>query len=196
MGRIDLRVRDLHTGVMSLSSFEGEEAAAAWLSARPRFVEVLGVAALDFPRDVDARLRAALRPLDEEEKKLEQRLEATVAAVAAERKAEELKRTKAAEEAHKIAQATADPNRLMEVHWTYTGVLELTDPTDLRKITDEAREAVLAWVKERDEWVEGRGQVVGDAKVVVWPGPIPDKGGDRVKRGTFIPVTAPAKKET
>jgi hypothetical protein len=44
--------------------------------------------------------------------------------------------------------------------------------------------------------VKDRGQVVGDAKVMVWPGPIPaSDGGERVKRGTFIPVTAAAPPE-
>ena len=52
---------------------------------------------------------------------------------------------------------------------------------------------MLAWVAERNEWVEGRGQVVGEAKVTVWPGTLPKPGADRVQGGSFIPVTAPAK---
>lgn len=64
-----------------------------------------------------------------------------------------------------------------------------------RRPTEDELAAVLAWVRERDEWVEGRGQIVGDAKVTLWPGVVPaaDKG-ERVKRGTFTPVTAPLKK--
>jgi hypothetical protein len=82
----------------------------------------------------------------------------------------------------------------MDVHWRYDTGMKLQDPADPREITAEARDAVMAWIRERDEWVANRGQVVGDAKVTVWPGPIPaSDNGERVKRGSFIPVTAPKK---
>lgn len=194
MTTIDLRVRDLTTGVSSLKSFDSEASAIAWLAARPRLVDVLGVATPGIAPELDARLRAALRPLDADEKAHEAKLDAAVAAVARERQEEEQKRARAAEDAHRAAMRTADPNRLLEVHFTYDKGLEKTDPSDPREISDEVREAVLAWVRERDGWVESRGQVVGDAKVAVWPGPLPKGEEERVKRGTFIPVTGPAKK--
>src|SRR4051812_33889977 len=122
MAKLDLRTRDLHTGVSSLVSLDGEEAAIAWLKARPPFVEVLGVATQGLAAEVDARLRAALRPLDPEERAQEQRLDAAIQAVARERDEEKRKHELAAAEAHKIALRGADPNRLMEVHWTYNGV--------------------------------------------------------------------------
>jgi hypothetical protein len=81
----------------------------------------------------------------------------------------------------------------MDVRYLYNAPLALTDGMDPRPISDEAREAVLAWVAERNEWVEGRGQIVGEAKVTVWPGPIAKAGADRVQGGSFIPVTAPPK---
>jgi hypothetical protein len=191
MGKLDLRVRDLNSGVSSLISFDSEEAATAWLVARPRFIEVLGVATLGLDNEVNNRLKAKLRPLDPEEKFLERRLEAAIDAVAREREEEKMRREREASEAHRVALRSADPNRLMEVHWTFNSEMTLVDLADERKIPDEAREAVLAWVRERDEWVKDRNQVVGDAKVMVWPGPIP-AGEERVKRGTFIPVTAAA----
>ena len=194
MGKLDLRVRDLNSGVSSLVSFDSEEAATAWLVARPKFIEVLGVATLGLDNDANNRLKASLRPLDPEEKALERRLEAAIDAVTREREEEKMRREREASEAHRAALRGADPNRIMEVHWTFNTEMTLVDPADERKIPDEAREAVVAWVRERDEWVKDRNQVVGDAKVMVWPGPVP-KGEERVKRGTFIPVTAAAPKE-
>ena len=68
--------------------------------------------------------------------------------------------------------------------------------TGYRKLgsTEEAKAAVRAWVEERMEWVASRGQTIGEAKVTVYPGPVPAKK-ERVVQGTFIPVTAPAKGE-
>jgi len=189
---IELRVRDLRTGETSIVGFDSEETAASWLAARPRFTDVLGAASLDLPQELVGRLRGLLRPLDEEEKKLEQALDAEASAAARKRNEEQQKKEAAERDAHKAAMKTADPNRPMEVHWMFNRDMEIADPADERKITDEAREAVLAWVAERNEWVRDRNQVVGDAKVTVWPGPIP-KGGERVKGGTFIPITAPPK---
>jgi hypothetical protein len=193
MAKIDLRVRDLNTAVASILVFETEEAAIAWLTTRPRFVEVLGVASVGIEHDVDMRLRAALRPMDADEKALEQKLGSAALAAVRERQEAEVAKTQAAEAAHRAAMKTADPNRVMEVHWTFNAGMSLSDPSDGRAISDEVRDAVMAWIRERDEWVESRGQVVGDAKVTVWPNTVP-KGEERVKRGTFIPVTAPAKK--
>lgn len=194
MGKLDLRVRDLNSGVSSLVAFDSEDAATAWLVARPKFIEVLGVGTLGLDAEVNNRLKASLRPLDPEEKLLERRLEAAIEAVTREREEEKNRREREASEAHRVALRSADPNRLMEVHWTFNRPeMTPTDPADERPISEEVREAVLAWVRERDEWVKDRGQVVGDAKVTVWPGVIPaSDGGERVKRGTFIPVTAAA----
>jgi hypothetical protein len=193
MSPIDLRLRDLNTGDASIQSFATEQAACAWLRARPRFVEVLGVASASIAQDIDARLRAALRPLDADEKAREEELDAAVTQRRHERQGEEQKRAEASELAHKEAIRTADPDREMEVHYTYNGELAPTDPADTRPISLEVKADVLAWVDERNEWVESRNQVVGDAKVTVWPRTIP-KGQDRVQRGTFIPVSAPEKK--
>jgi hypothetical protein len=45
-------------------------------------------------------------------------------------------------------------------------------------------------VAERNEWVAGRGQIVGEANLSVYPAKVPD-GDERVKQGKFFPCTAP-----
>src|SRR4051794_39301429 len=103
MEKLELRVRDLNTGVGSLQAFDTEAAASEWLRARPRFVEVLGIATVGISHEIDMRLRGALRPMDDEEKALEKKLEAQVEAVAEERREEERAKMRVAEAAHKEA---------------------------------------------------------------------------------------------
>lgn len=192
--KLDLQVRDLQKGDRSLKTFESVEEAKAWLAERPKFTEVLGVASHQVPREVSNELRDCCRPLDQEEKLLVDQLDKALEDLARERA--EQRRKKELEEAqrHRAEMADADPNRPMEVRYCFNAEMALTDPADTREITDVAREAVMAWVAERNEWVESRNQVVGDAKVQVWPGPIPEgKGDKRIVMGTFIPVTAPKK---
>ena len=196
MSEIVLRVRDLKTGEEGVVRQPSEEAARAWLAARPRFVDVLGLAPTgEHSVEVSNRLKTAVRALDPDELELEADLDAKRDAEVQARLAEKTKQEQASAAAHRAAMASADPNRVMEVHFRYGEELALTDAADTRPITDEAREAVKAWVAERDEWVAGRGQIVGDAKVRVWPGtPLPAAAkGERVQGGSFIPVTAPEK---
>ncbi len=193
MDKLTLKLQNLTKGETTFKEFDDEESALAYLRARPPMIDVLGVVFEGLSPEQNARLKGAKRPLDAEEQAADKRL-----ADAAERTAEAAralrdKETEAARAAHREALKTADPNRPMEVRYLYNAPLALIDGMDPRPITDEARAAVLAWVAERNEWVEGRGQMVGEAKVTVWPGPIPKKGADRVQGGTFIPVTAPAK---
>lgn len=193
MQKIMLKLQNLRDGVTSYQEFEDEAATLAYLRARPRFVDVLGVVFEGLTPEQNARLKGAKRPLDEDERAAEQKV-AEAAAKAAEAAQEQRERDALqAHEAHREAMKNADPNRAMEVRYLYDKGLALTDPSDGRAITDEAREAVLAWVAERNEWVESRGQIVGEAKVTVWPGTLPKKGADRVQGGTFIPCTAPPK---
>lgn len=194
MPHIDLRVCDLHTGDRTVVSFPSEEAALAWLKDRPRFQQVLGVAMMDLAPEIDARLRAALRPLDAEEQARLTALEAELAAAAQAKAEEAARRDEAAAAAQRAAQAAAPPDRPMEIRYRYDRDLEVVDANDPRPITPEAREAVLAFVAEREEWVRDRGQVVGEAKVTVYPGALPPAAkGERVKSGSFVPVTAPAR---
>src|SRR5690606_14798125 len=96
---------------------------------------------------------------------------------------------RAVAEAQREELANADPNRPLELRYTFRGDITVTTAGDDRAITEAAREAVMAWVAERNEWVESRGQVVGDANLRVYPGPVPE-GAQRIVSGTFIPVTA------
>jgi hypothetical protein len=192
MSKIMLRLEDLRTGDASSREFKDEEATLAFLRERPPFIDVLGVVFEGLTPDQNARLKAAKRPLDDEERAAEGALEAKKAKAAEAVREERDKKAEAAAAAHRESMKNADPNRPMEVRYREGQELALVDQADPRPISDEAREAVLAWVAERSEWVADRGQIVAEAKVVVWPGTLPKPGADRVQGGTFIPVTAPA----
>lgn len=189
VSKLTLRVRDLKTGEEGLAAFEDEGEARAWLSARPPFVEVLGMASSVAPETSKA-LRAVMRALSPEEQRLVMELDQHAERARLSQKLEEERRAQAEAAAHAAAMRDGDPNRPMDIHWTFDHGMRLADAADPRAITDEARAAVLAWVAERNDWVRDRGQVVGEARLVVFPGPVPS-GQERVKEGRFFPVTAP-----
>ncbi|NUQ74703.1 MAG: hypothetical protein HUU21_14205 [Polyangiaceae bacterium] len=196
MLKITLKLENLKSGDASFREFDNEEATLAFLRERPRFTDVLGVVFEGLTPEQNARLKGAMRPLDDEEKAAEEALEKKRAQAAElvaveRRKAEEAQRS-----AHREALKNADPNRPMEIRYLHGKDLSLVDHDDPREIPDEARAAVMAWVAEREEWVADRGQIVAEAKVTVWPGKLPKPTSDRVQGGTFIPVTAPAKPKT
>ncbi len=185
----DLRVRDLQKNLEGTQTFGSVDTAKAWLKDRPQFIEVLGVASSHISKDVGDELKACMRALDEEEKQLMQEL-AKSAEEARRQRAEAMREASLAEaERHRAEMAAADPNRPMDVHYRFDVEMSLVDVADAREITPEAREAVMEWIKERNTWVESRGQVVGAAKVRVWPGPIPEGEDARVLMGNFVPVT-------
>ncbi len=191
--KLDLYIRNLQTGDREQKVFESEQEALEYLKNRPKFAEVLGVASDDVPPELNDQLRAATRPLDEEEKLLDRQRTAALEDEARKRAQKEQKR--AVEEAakHRDEIANADPNRPLEIRYRFNEGLSVADPVDTRAITDEARAAMMAWIEERNSWVASRGNVVGEAKVSVYPGPLPDGVTERVDVGTFIPVTAPKK---
>ncbi|HEY3820093.1 MAG TPA: hypothetical protein VGL81_23170 [Polyangiaceae bacterium] len=192
---IKLRIRNLQTREAGVAAFETDAEAFLWLKDRPRFVEVIGMAGqVSVPMEVQDRLRAAMRPLDDEERIAERETELAL-------EKEDLERDKVAREKEAEMQAkhqaelrAADPERLMEVKWRFNADMALTDPHDPRTITDDARAAILAWIAERNEWVAGRGQTIGECTVKVWPGKLPSKDADRVKEGRFVPVSHEEKK--
>ena len=194
MPKITLKLQDLKTGASSFHEVEDEDAAIAYLKDRPRFTDVLGVVFEGLTREQNARLRAAMRPLDDEEKIAE------AAIAAADRKAKEeaaaLRRLEeeAARAAHRSAMKNADPDRPMELRYQYDIGLSPIDPADTRELSEEARAAIEAWLAERNDWVKDRNQVVADARLQVWPGKLPRPGMDRVQ-GTFVPCAAPAPDE-
>ena len=193
MSKLTLKLKDLLKGGTTVREFDGEEATLAYLRERPRFTDVLGVVFEGLTPEQNARLKSAMRPLDDEERAAEHRLAEAADQAAEAAQAKRRKEEDAARAAHREAMKNADPNRPIDVRYNYDSGVSKVDPEDPRELTEEARAAVLAWVAERNEWVEGRNQVVGEAKLSVWPGPLPKPGADRVQNGSFIPVTAPPK---
>jgi hypothetical protein len=188
---IQLRIRNLQSREVGVVSFETEAEAHLWLKERPPFVDVMGMAGqASIPKEVQDRLKGAMRPLDDDEKLAER--EIALAAEQDDLAREKEARKKEAEEQVKHAEGlkALDPERLMEVRWRFDTGMAPTDANDARPITDEAKEAVLAWVAERNEWVAGRGQTVGECTVKVWPGKMPAGKSERVQEGRFFPVSA------
>ncbi len=189
---IQLKIRDIRTGDAQVAEFESVGDAETWLRERPRFIEVLGP-----PRhgaiapDDEARLREAMRPLDEEERKAQVQQDERSAEVMRKALANEQDRMRKEAEARREANRDADPNRPLAVSFERGKGMHNADPADDREVPEVARKAVLAWVAERDTWVHPRGQYVVNAQVVVWPGPVP--GGnedDRVHAGGQFNVLA------
>lgn len=194
MAKITLKLQDLLTGQTSFHELADEETTIAYLQDRPRFTDVLGVVFEGLTREQNARLKAAMKPLDDEERAAEAKLKVAAQKASEEAEARRMMEEEAAHAAHRAALRGADPNRVMDIRYRYdTGFAHL-DPADAREIPAEARAALEAWIAERNEWVEARGQCVGEAKLQVWPGPLPRAGMDRIQNGSFVPVAAAAKK--
>lgn len=191
MSKITLKLQDLQTGATSFHELDDEEAAIAYLAARPRFTDVLGVVFEGLTREQNDRLRSAMRPLDDEEKLAEGILAEAARKAKEEARAMRLLEEEASRAAHRSAVKNMDPDRVMEMRYRFDTGLAPIDPADTRELCEEARAAIEAWINERNEWVKDRNQVVGDARLTVWPGKLPRPGADRVQ-GTFIPVAAPA----
>lgn len=194
MPKVMLRLRDLEDGEGRSVEHESVDAAVSWLSARPRFVEVLGVVFEGISREENDRMKAAMRPLDDDERALVHKLDE---AAAQEKAARAEQRKKEAEEAAQRLRdeaKKASPTRPMELRYRFDEAeLAKTDQLDDRPISEEAKAAVRAWVAEREEWVAPRGQCIGEAKVTVYPGEVPAKK-ERVVQGTFVPIAAAEKK--
>jgi len=190
--KVDLQTRDLKTGNTSPMTFESVEEALTWLKVRPKYVDVLGIASHHVPPDVSDQLKAAMRPLDDEEKSLDEK-HRKAREGAAEKAAKARAAAEAAAAQKQLADAAkADPNRPLDVRWHHRDGLMVANAADKREISDEVRVAVEAWVAERGTWVASRQQVVGDARLQVWPSEIPeDQGDERILSGSFIPIAAP-----
>lgn len=178
MSKIEFNIRDIKTGEVVCAEFPDLAAAETWLVDRPAFTQVLRIVTTVAP-ETEARLRDAMRPLDDKERAV--MIEAEKATEAD--RAAEIARLQEANDS-----APKDPNRPMTLQWALATGLTVSDASDDREITSTARKAVLAWIAERDTWVEGRGQRVAAASVSVWPGPVP--GGSEAERippgGTFV----------
>jgi hypothetical protein len=193
MPKIMLKLRDLKSGDASVREFDDEAQTIAFLKERPPMIDVEGVVFEGLTPDQNSRLKAAMRPLDVTEKAAEKALDDIAAKKAAEAAAIRAKEDEKARDAHRESLKNADPNRTMEVKYHYSGQVAIVDAEDTREVCEEAKAAIAAWVAERNEWVESRGQIVGEAKLVIWPAALPKPGADRVQSGTFVPCSAPAK---
>ncbi|MGH1347425.1 MAG: hypothetical protein ACRBN8_38050 [Nannocystales bacterium] len=178
MSKIEFNIRDLNTGEVVCAEFPDLATAETWLVDRPAFTQVLRLVTALEPK-TEARLREAMRPLDDQERAVMLKAES---AAEAERMAEVARLQEIQDNTPK------DPDRPMTLQWALESGLSVSDANDDREITDAARKAVLAWIAERDTWVQDRGQRVAAASVSVWPGPIP--GGKEAERippgGTFV----------
>lgn len=191
--KLDLRLRDLKTGETKNEAFDSEEAAKEWCKNRPKFMECLGVASHHVPKPVSDAIRAEYRPLDEEEQKLAEQLDEERKKVMAEQAKKMQQQMQEALLRDQAAEAGADPNRPMELKYTFRQGIGKANPNDPREITPEVLAAVTAWIEERNSWVESRNQCVGDATIRVYPGELPEEGAERVISGRFVPVTAAKK---
>jgi hypothetical protein len=180
MSKLELQIRHMHTGKTEIAELPSLDDALAWLAERPAFVEVTRVRTR-VPESVEARLREAMRPLDEAEKALQRQQDE--AAEAARRA--ELERMQAEAEAE-TASGGGAADREMELRFTRGEGLVLADPGDTREITEAARRAALAWLRERESWVHPRRQHVAAATLRVWPASVPSGNeSDRVLDGEF-----------
>lgn len=182
MALITLNLRDMKSGQRLLAEFETLDSCIDWLEQRPQFMDVLGTVDESLSAEGEQLLKKALRPYDDEENAL---IEA-----ARNKRDLELERAREAEHQQQLnrrAELEAQiknrgPNDAMQVVWRRDGTLLSAEPLDTRPIPGVVREAVEAWVSERDSWVHRRGQRVAEAVLTVWPGDVP-AGDDRVQSG-------------
>ena len=131
---LQLKIRRLQSGETLIAEFESVADAETWLRERPKFVDVLGTVG-GLGESVDKRLRAAMRPFDDDELGLVAQQDAIAA--------ESVRR---AMEEREQELANADPGRLMHVAWDHESGMHNGEAGDTREIPEVVREAVLAWV--------------------------------------------------
>ncbi len=174
MSKLELEIRRVQTGEVAVAEFESSAAAATWLRERPAFIEVRRVVtAID--SELESTLRAAMRPLDDAERQAILALEA--------KQIEQLQAKRAeAEAAMRGDREPGDPDRPMVVRWAKEKGMWLPDDSDDRVIPEHVRQAVLAWIDERNSWVRDRNQHVATAIVTVHPGKVGSES-DRIEPG-------------
>lgn len=187
--KLQLKVRNLESGETLIAELDSVDDALIWLRERPRFVDVLGVLSEHLSQEQHDALRAAMRPLDDEEKALEQKIQREVEAAIDAQMEKERARAQRELAAHVERMKSADPARPMQVLWSRSEGFRLVDEYDPREVTEAAKEAITAWIAERNTWVEGRGQVVDSATVEVYPAELPPGVDERVRPGGQFTAT-------
>ena len=174
MPKIELLIRRLDTEEVLEAEFANEDECEAWLVERPDQMEVVKMLSKVDP-DLEARLRQAMRPLDLAE--VMRRDQINTAKMAEARAARQQ-----AEAATQPADTEdEDPERAMVVRWSTDRGFYLADEADKREIPERVRNAMQAWIDERNTWVRDRGQYVAAAIATVEM--IEDYDGDRVHPG-------------
>lgn len=184
MADFEVKVRNLKTGEMMVASMPDAATCIDWLKERPPFLEIISVLSDCSPAD-SQRMKEAMRPYDSVERELKARYDQEAAETA---RAAYQKELEAIQEDQSLAaqeMAKLDPDRPIAVKYELDEGLVVVD--DDRELTDAAREACLAWVKERDGWIASKGQIIGEAHLEVWPNVVPE-GEERVREGgRFFP---------
>jgi hypothetical protein len=180
MADFEVKVRNLETGEMLVASMPDCDTCVRWLAQRPRNVEIVTVLSATSGADRE-RLHAAMRPYDADELALKRRYDEARSAAAAAAYAEAMAKM----QAEPAEDPNADPLRPMSIRYEVDAGLSCAG--DSRPITQVVRDAVAAWVAERNEWIAGRGQIVGEAHIDVWPGEVPPGESRVCEGGRFYP---------
>jgi hypothetical protein len=176
MPKIELLIRRLDTEEVLEAEFASEDECEAWLVERPDQMEVVKMLS-KVDAELEARLRQAMRPLDLAE--VMRRDQINAAKIAEARAARQ--QAEAAAGAEPAETEDEDPQRAMVVRWSTDKGLYLADEADKREIPERVRDAMQAWIDERNTWVRDRGQYVSAAIATVEI--IEDYDGDRVHPG-------------
>jgi hypothetical protein len=172
MPKIELLIRRLDTEEVLEAEFANERECESWLVERPDQVEVVKMLSKIEP-ELEARLRQAMRPLDLAEVMRRDQLNAA--------KMQGARAARQGAEARPAESLDDDPDRAMVVRWSTDKGFYLADESDDREIPARVREAMQAWIDERNTWVRDRGQYVSAAIATVEPAE--DHDGDRVHPG-------------
>lgn len=187
---IELRIKRIKTRESLIAEFESLDDAKTWVAERPDMVEVLGVVDPKAVGEAAFReLQEATRPLDRAE--LDARHEAMEADLARMREADERESLTVGLVGRASAPTPepapdpsslpdAEPNAMMVIRWQHRA--PMANIADNRPIPSVLRDAVEAWVAERNEWLHPKRSHVGRVELRVRPGPLSaDQEAERIE---------------
>ncbi|MBL4683114.1 MAG: hypothetical protein JKY37_00880, partial [Nannocystaceae bacterium] len=161
MSALSLEIRNMETEERGEAEFPDAEAALAWLKERPHLIEVLRPVQRDLDPDLEARLRKAMRPLDDAERARRDELD----------QQRDEKRRQGLQAANRDAIAEERPISggeapLMVLEWERgRGLLVRGD--DKATVPAEIANAALEWIRERDRWAHSRRQLLATATLTI-----------------------------
>ena len=189
---VGLRIKRIDTQESLIAEFESLDDVMMWVAERPDMIEVLGV--VD-PKALGEtafyKLRDATRPLDAAE--LAKRDEAREALRAQIREADEresaptglagrmrLAPPEPAPDPSSLPEA--EPGEVMVIRWQKGA--PIANIADRRPIPPEVRQAVDAWVTERNKWLHPKRTHVARAELRVRPGELAEgEEAERIETG-------------